>query len=63
MVSTPNVSDGLFERIEKEDDETCIYKRLFLDYGLDRMYTREEMDKAKQSALFERECNLKKNHV
>ena len=29
MVSTPNVPDGLFERIEKEAEETCIYKRLF----------------------------------
>jgi hypothetical protein len=32
MVSTPNAPDGLFERIEKEPEDTCIYKRLFLDY-------------------------------
>jgi hypothetical protein len=32
MVSTPNAPDGLFERIEKEPEETCLYKRLFLDY-------------------------------
>ena len=25
MVSTPNAPDGLFERIEKEPEETCIY--------------------------------------
>jgi hypothetical protein len=44
MVSIPNAPDGLFERIEKEPEETCLYKRLFLDYtyGLDRIYTREE---------------------
>ncbi|MFL6325808.1 MAG: hypothetical protein ACJ72C_13780, partial [Nitrososphaeraceae archaeon] len=31
-ISTPNAPDGLFERIEKESEDTCIYKRLFLDY-------------------------------
>ncbi len=31
MVSTPNAPDGLFERIEKEPEETCLYKRLLLD--------------------------------
>jgi hypothetical protein len=40
MVSTPNSPDGLFERIEKESDDTCIYKRLFLDYtyGIGKIY-------------------------
>lgn len=44
MVSTPNAPDGLFEKIEKEPEETCIYKRLLLDYtyGLDKLYTQEE---------------------
>jgi hypothetical protein len=32
MVSTPNAPDGLFERIEKEPEDTCLYKRIFLDY-------------------------------
>jgi hypothetical protein len=32
MVSTPNAPEGLFERIEKESADTCLYKRLFLDY-------------------------------
>src|SRR5437867_7995639 len=32
MVSTPNAPDGLFEKIEKEPEETCLYKRLLLDY-------------------------------
>lgn len=61
MVSTPNAPGGLFERIEKEPEETCIYKRIKLDYtyGLDRIYTREEIEKAKTSPSFEREYNLK----
>jgi hypothetical protein len=32
MVSTPNAPEGLFERIEKESEDTCLYKRIFLDY-------------------------------
>ena len=32
MVSTPNAPDGLFEKIEREPENTCLYKRLFLDY-------------------------------
>jgi hypothetical protein len=61
MVSTPNAPDGLFERIEKEPEETCIYKRLFLDYtyGIGRIYSEEEIEKAKASPSFEREYNLK----
>jgi hypothetical protein len=60
MVSTPNAPDGLFERIEKESEETCIYKRLFLDYtyGIGKIYTAEEIQKAKASPSFEREYNL-----
>jgi hypothetical protein len=61
MVSTPNAPDGLFERIEKESEDTCLYKRLFLDYtyGIGKIYTQEEIEKAKQSPSFEREYNLK----
>jgi hypothetical protein len=61
MVSTPNAPDGLFERIEKEPEDTCLYKRIFLDYtyGIGKIYTAEEIDKAKQSPSFEREYNLK----
>ena len=32
MVSTPNAPERLFEHIEKEAEDTCLYKRLFLDY-------------------------------
>jgi hypothetical protein len=61
MVSTPNAPDGLFERIEKEAEDTCLYKRIFLDYtyGIGKIYTQEEIEKAKQSPSFEREYNLK----
>jgi hypothetical protein len=64
MVSTPNApdgSDGLFGRIEKESEEMCLYKRIFLDYtyGIGKTYTKEEIEKAKQSPPFEREYNLK----
>jgi hypothetical protein len=61
MVSMPNAPDGLFERIEKEPVQTCLYERLLLDYtyGLDRIYTREEIEMAKASPSFEREYNLK----
>jgi len=59
MVSTPNAHDGLFEGIEKEPEDTCIYKRLFLDYsyGIGKIYTQEEIEKTKASS-FEREYNL-----
>ncbi|MFL6413126.1 MAG: DEAD/DEAH box helicase family protein, partial [Nitrososphaeraceae archaeon] len=49
MVSTPNAPDGLFERIEKEAEDTCLYKRIFLHYtyGIGKIYTAEEIEKAK----------------
>ena len=54
MVSTPNAPDGLFEKIEREPEDACLYKRLFLDYtyGLDKIYTKEEIEKAKASPSF-----------
>jgi hypothetical protein len=61
MVSTPNAPGGLFESIEKEPENTCLYKRLYLDYtiGLGKIYTLEEIERAKQSPSFEREYGLK----
>ena len=61
MISTPNAPDGLFEKIQKESEDTCLYKRIFLDYtyGIGKIYTAEEIEKAKQSPSFEREYNLK----
>jgi hypothetical protein len=61
LVSTPNAPGGLFEKIEKEPESTCIYKRLKMDYtyGIGKIYTKEEIDKARHSPSFEREYNLK----
>ena len=61
MVSTPNAPDGLFEKIEREPEESCLYKRLKLDYtyGLGKIYTAEEIQKARQSPSFDREYDLK----
>ena len=58
---TPNAPDGLFARIEKEPEDTCLYKRLFLDYtyGINKIYTPEEIEKARVSPSFEREYKLK----
>lgn len=49
MVSTPNAPEGLFEEIEREPDDQCLYKRLFFDYtvGLDKIYTQQEIAKAR----------------
>jgi hypothetical protein len=43
MVSTPNAPNGLFDKIEREPEESCIYKRLKMDYtyGLDRIYSQQ----------------------
>ena len=60
MVSTPNAPGGLFQKIEQEPFETCLYKKIFLDYtyGLGSIYTKEEIDKAKLSPSFPREYGL-----
>jgi hypothetical protein len=56
MVSTPNAPNGLFDKIEREPEDSCIYKRLKMDYtyGLNRIYSKEEIDKAKKSPSFGR---------
>jgi hypothetical protein len=61
MFSTPNAPGGLFETIDNEPAETCIYSRVNLDYtyGLGKIYTQEDIDKARASPSFEREYNLK----
>jgi hypothetical protein len=61
MTSTPNTPDNLFGRIEKEPENTCLYKRIFLDYtySTGKIYTAEEIEKARQSPTFERGDNLK----
>ena len=61
MVSTPNAPEGLFEEIEQEPDDKCLHKRLFFDYtiGLGKIYSEQEIAKARGSPSFEREYNLK----
>jgi hypothetical protein len=61
MVSTPKAPNGLFQKIEQEPFEKCIYKKAFLDYtyGLNKIYSKEEIDKARMSPSFEREYCLK----
>jgi hypothetical protein len=60
MVSTPNAPGGLFQKIEQEPFDSCIYKKLFLDftYGLGKIYTQQEIDNAKMSPSFPREYQL-----
>jgi hypothetical protein len=60
MVSTPNRPDSLFNKIEKESFESCIYKIVILDYtyGLGKIYSQEEIEKARRSPSFPREYEL-----
>lgn len=61
LVSTPNAPDGLFEHIEREPQETCLYHRIFLPYtiGMRTIYDDVEIANAMESPSFEREYNLK----
>jgi hypothetical protein len=54
------VPNGLFDKIKQEPEDSCIYKRVKLDYtyGLERIYTREEIVKAKKFPSFGREYDL-----
>ncbi len=57
MVSTPAGPGSLFYQIEKEPENTCIYRRLKMDYtyGLGKIYTEEEIERARHSPSFDRE--------
>ncbi len=61
MVSTPGEPGGLFQSIESEPANTCIYHRLFLDwrYGYGKIFTPEDIERAKASPSWEREYNLR----
>jgi late competence protein required for DNA uptake (superfamily II DNA/RNA helicase) len=54
MASTPNQPSGLFEKIERESNDKCLYKRIFLDYtyGLGKIYSQNEILKAQTSPSF-----------
>src|SRR6476619_3166473 len=60
MVSTPNAPGGLFYQIEQEPEDTCLYKRLKLDYtyGLGKIYSKDEIENASKSPGFSREYEL-----
>jgi hypothetical protein len=60
MRGLPNVSFILLDEADFFPTGQ-LYRRIFLDYayGVDKIYTAEEIQKAKQSPSFEREYNLK----
>ena len=57
LTSTANKPGSLFDTIEREKENECIYKRIKLpyEYGLGKIYTQEEIDKQMQSPSFKRE--------
>jgi hypothetical protein len=61
IFNTSNALECLFKRIKTEPEESCLYKLLFLDYtyGLNRIYTKNEINAAKPSPSFESQYNLK----
>jgi hypothetical protein len=61
LVSTPNMPDGLMQFIENESEETCLYHRIKLDYryGLNKIYSIKDIERAQQSPSFDREYDLK----
>jgi len=61
FVSTPNAPGGLFENIENEPEDSCLYHRIKLDYkvGLGKIYTEEDIVEAQKSPSFDREYKLK----
>lgn len=64
MVSTPNLPTGLYDQIEREPEAKCLYRRIFIPYTdcVGRIYSEEEIERAKASPSFEREYNLKYGH-
>jgi hypothetical protein len=61
LVSTPNAPEDLMQTIEMEPENTCLYHRIKLDYryGLNKIYSIEDIERAKQSPSFDREYDLK----
>jgi hypothetical protein len=60
VVSTPNLPGGLCQAIEGESEPSCLYHRLRMPYaiGIGKIYTEEDIKRAKASPTFEREYNL-----
>jgi len=57
MTSTPNAPENLYEQIEKLPQDQCLYHRMVMTYevGLGKIYTPEEISKARESPSFPRE--------
>jgi hypothetical protein len=65
LTSTPNHEGDLTDEIRKEPEESCMFKRLYMDYtvALDKLFTLDEINNAKRtSPAFEREFNLSFTH-
>jgi hypothetical protein len=65
LTSTPSHEGDLMDEIRKEPEDSCQYKRLFMDYtvALKKLYTWEEIEHARNtSPAFEREFNLSFTH-
>lgn len=58
MVSTPNLPLGLYDTMEREENSIYIRKSMGYEVGLDKVFTKQAIEKAKQSPSFEREYNL-----
>jgi hypothetical protein len=60
LVSTPNAPGQLCDKINRESEEECIYKRLRLDYkyGENSIYSMEDLDQARLSPSWKREYCL-----
>ena len=61
LVSTPNAPEMLFDKINKEPESECIYKRLSLDYsyGINTIYSNQDIAQARLSPSWDREYCLK----
>src|SRR5215208_2247814 len=66
LTSTPSHEGDLMDEIRKEPEESCMFKRLYMDYtvALDKLFTLDEINNAKRiSPAFEREFNLSFTHA
>jgi hypothetical protein len=66
LTSTPSHEGDLMDEIRKEPEESCMFKRLYVDYtvALDKLFTLDEINNAKRtSPAFEREFNLSFTHA
>ena len=51
---------GLFDQIEREPADKCLYKRITLDYTLElEIYNKEEIARARANPSFSREMEYK----